>query len=106
MTTAWSVQDNINALFSRITDCAEYAQFSGSPIFDHDKKEATLFCFRYSQEFNQAYLDYEGEANKTYVRLKLFFKQRDLDRKEITSKTGEFRFGGNAQEEDGQQWDE
>jgi len=73
MTTAWSVQDGINPLFSRITDCTKYAQFTGSLISDYDKKEAALVCLRRSQTFNQEYLDWKREANQTYAHLKLFF---------------------------------
>ena len=100
MATAWSVQDGIHALFSRIADCTEYAKFAGSPISDHDKKEAALACLRHRQAFNQAYLDWKLEANQTYPHLNLFFEQQDLNRREVASKAGEFGFGGNVQEED------
>ena len=73
MTTAWSVQDGIDALVSRIADCAEYAQFAGSPISDHDKKDTVLVCLRRSQVFNQAYLDWKREASQIYAYLKLLF---------------------------------
>ena len=65
-----------------------------------------MVCLRPSQSFNQAHLDWKREANQTYAHLKLFFEQRDLDRKEVSSEAGEFGFGGNAQEEDSPQWDE